>query len=135
MKPEFHRARIQESLEMIADAVNKGFETHQRTIGFHASAAAIDLLHLFLQGRHLLTPGTQIQHQWFRSQKRAREKLSFDFSEKDRVIQLLYYIEKARDELCYGRPCPAQLVREVLEHFAELREIFRLQGVRETDEA
>jgi hypothetical protein len=135
MKQEFHLDRIRESLEMIADSVTKGAATHQRTIGFHASAASLDLLHLYLFEKKLITAGTQLQHQWFRSQKRAREALSFDFQEKDRVIQLLYYIEKARDTLCYGRPCPMEQVREVLDHFNQLREIFRSLGVHEPDEA
>ena len=132
MKIEFHLDRIRESLEMIEEAVTKGAATHQRTIGFHTSAAAVDLLHLYLSQQKLLTSGSQLLHQWFRSQKQARAHLSFDFPEKDRIIQLLYYIEKARDTLCYGRPCPLEEVREVLAHFNQFRELLRSLGVQES---
>lgn len=129
MKPTLHLARYRESLEAIEFAVDRGLATHQRSIGFHTSSAGVDLLSLFLFQEKLITPGTQVQHTWFRSTKRAREKLSFDFPNKDRIIALLVQVEGHRDNFCYGSDQPVGHVRAVLTAFQELRDLFRSMGV------
>lgn len=129
MKSEFHLSRYRESLEAIEFAVDRGLATHQRSIGFNTSSAAVDLLSLYLFGVKLITSGTQIQHTWFKSTKRAYEKLAFAFPNKDRIIILLTKIEPRRDAFCYGVDQPVADVRAVLDAFHELRELFRAMGL------
>lgn len=79
--------------------------------------------------RKLITPGTQIQHQWFRSSKRAHEKVPFEFPEKSRILALLQAIETARDPFCYGAIQSVEEIRRVFTLFQELRAVFRTLGV------
>lgn len=129
MKSAFHLARYRESLEAIEFAIDRGLATHQRNIGFNSSSAAVDLLSLYLFQEKLLSPGTQVQHTWFRSAKRAHEKLAFPFPNKDRVLELMIAMEAQRDNFCYGVDQPVDEIRAVLASFHELRDLFRAMGV------
>lgn len=130
MKVEFHVTHYRESLDAIELAIERGLERNQRSIGFHTSAASVDLLSLYLFQERLITPGTQIQHSWFRSEVRAREHLAMDFPDKDRVFELMAQIEAARDGLCYGRPRPIDEVQRTIETFQKLRTLFEAMGLR-----
>ena len=79
MKLEVHKAHFRESVEALDIAVERGVAQRQRTVGFNTSAASMDLLSLYLFREELITPGTQIQHQWFRSRRLTQQHLAFDF--------------------------------------------------------
>ena len=129
MKIDAHVARYLESLEGIEIAVDRGIATHQRSIGFHASSAAVDLLSIYLFQEKLVSPGTQVQHTWFKSRERADEKLPFTFPNKPRVLTLMITIEEQRDKFCYGTDQPLAKIHAVLDAFHELRDLFASMGV------
>ena len=103
MKIEDHLRNINESLEEIGNAVIKGIENKQRTIGFNCSVAGVEMLEVYLHKIEIINPGTIIKHEWFNSIRRANESLNFDFPNKDKIISLLIKIEEKRNILCYGK--------------------------------
>ena len=60
MNIENHYKRLNESLE-------KGILERQRTIGFHTSAASMDLLEMLLHKNNLIDRGFVIKHEWLKS--------------------------------------------------------------------
>lgn len=133
MNIETHLEAVQEILETIAECVEKGIEKKQRSIGFHTSLGSIEMLELYLHKIGSLPFTFRLNHAWMKSQKKIREKLSFDFPNKDEIIELMYYIEKNRDVLCYGKRVPRAKIKEQLDYFHELRDIFKRLGLDEID--
>lgn len=128
---ENHKIRLRESLELITWAITHGAVHYQRTIGFHSSAAAVDLLNIYLHQENLLDTSSDINHRRLRSQRMLKEALPFDFPNKTRTIEILCAIEAARDNLCYGRPQPEPQVEATLAAFAQLRALFGRMGAHE----
>lgn len=128
---ENHKIRLRESLELITWTITNGAVEHQRTIGFHASAAAVDLLNIYLHQENLVDASSDINHRRLRSERMLKETLPFDFPNKARTIELLCAVEGTRDNLCYGRPQPESQVEATLAAFAELRKLFRQMGAHE----
>ena len=75
-KEEFDDA---ESIEVIEESIDKDIKERQRTIGFNASAAAIDMLEIMLHETGHISTGFVIKHEWFNSKNKIKEKFSFDF--------------------------------------------------------
>ena len=126
-----HKIRLRESLELITWSVGRGVETYQRTIGFHSSAASVDLLNIYLHQATLLDTSSDITHRRMGSERMLREALPFDFPQKAPLIQFLCAVEAARSRLCYGRPQAAAVVQESVTAFGELRRIFHDLGANE----
>ncbi|MBI4142218.1 hypothetical protein HY484_04795, partial [Candidatus Woesearchaeota archaeon] len=97
-----HLENLKESIQEIQNAVRSGLKDKQRTIGFHTSAGAIDMLEIILHEKNLIDPGAIIKHEWFNSAKKVQEKLPFDFPEKRDIVELICKIENLRNTLCYG---------------------------------
>lgn len=130
MKEELHKRNLEESLAVINDCVEKGLiSERQRTIGFHCSAAAVDLLEIILHKHHLISPGTQLKHDWFGSENKIKEKLSFDFPHKKDIIALIMAVEKNRNMLCYGKPQPEKEIEQLIINFKKLVKIAEDEGV------
>ena len=108
MNIESHRRAIRESLELINESIQRGLEERQRTIGFHCSVAAVDMLELFLHSNGIIDPGKTIKHDFFTSERKALEKLTFSFEKKHEIVKLPVELESRRNSLCYGRPMPRQ---------------------------
>src|SRR3990167_2817163 len=98
MKIESHLENLKESLREIEEAVTKGLLQKQRTLGFHASAGAIDILEIILHKNNLIDPGFVIKHEWFNSKKKIAEKLPFDFPKKREILECIVKIEAARNK-------------------------------------
>ena len=130
MNIEGHRRAIRESIEEIKDAVQKGVMERQRTIGFHCSVAAADMLEIFLHEQNLIDPGTTIKHEFFASARKAEERISMEFKEKETIIGLMVELESKRNALCYGRPQPKENIEQYLLTFTKLRRIFDMLGVK-----
>ncbi|MEK6857220.1 MAG: hypothetical protein AABX39_01390 [Nanoarchaeota archaeon] len=124
MKIEEHLRALKESVEEIEDAISKGSEKRQRTIGFHTSAGAVDMIEIILHKRKLIDPGFIVKHEWFNSDRKIKEKISFEFPAKSRIINLIKSIEKERNKLCYGRAKTQSILSEVILNFFKLKEIF-----------
>lgn len=125
MQEAAHLRNIKESIEEIEGAIHFGIEKRQRTIGFHCSAAAADLLELYLHKKGLLPPAHILKHEWFASANKLNEKLPFDFEKKLEIFELVVGIEKRRNVLCYGTQQPESSIGETLEKFNKLRALFQ----------
>lgn len=131
MKIEGHKKRLKESLDLIQESIEKGIIERQRTIGFHTSAASADMLEMLLHKKSLIDPGFVIKHEWLKSKKKTKEKLSFDFPKKKEIIDLICNIEEKRNSLCYGKPQEAEIIQEVIDDFNKLKDIFKEEGINE----
>ena len=131
MNIDTHLEILKETFLTIELCIERGIENHQRTIGFHTSLGSVEMLEAFLHKKNLLSSGARMNHTWMKSKKRINEKIPFDFPRKEEIVDLLYYIEKNRDELCYGKKVASSKTEEQIEHFNRLREIFREVGLNE----
>lgn len=131
MLVENHKVRLRESLRYIALAIAEGPTESQRTIGFHASAASVDLLNIYLHQTGRLDLSADISHRKLRSQRLLDEAMPYDFPDKALLCDLLIQIENARDGLCYGRLQAEASVEKTLKAFGELRAHFRTLGAHE----
>jgi len=130
MKIEDHLRNINESIEEISNAVKKGIENKQRTIGFNCSVASVEMLEVYLHKLELINPGAIIKHEWFSSARRANESLDFDFPDKEKIINLLFKIEEKRNNLCYGKKQLISEIEYVLNLFYEIKSLFEKSGLK-----
>ena len=128
MKLETHYANLHESMEEIENAIKKGIAKKQRSIGFHASAAAADIYEIILHQKNLITPGFLVKHNWFAAKNKIKTKLPYDFPEKEEIIALIMSIEEERNKLCYGSPRSEEEIKKVIENFNKLKIKFRAMG-------
>lgn len=131
MKPQSHLQRIKESLTKIEESVQGDLTLSQMTIGFHTSAAAANLLELYLHTQNFVDNTFRFQHNWMKSKNIMKEKLPFQFPHKDDVVSLICIIEKNRDKLCYGTVQPEEQVIAQIEAFNQLKKIFKELGIDE----
>ena len=131
MKIESHLENLKESLAVIEESIIKGLIERQRTIGFHTSAASVDLLEMLLHKNSLIDPGFIIKHEWLKSKNTIKEKFSFNFPKKEEILDLIYEIEEKRNILCYGKPQKIEIIQEVLNNFNQLKRLFKEVGVNE----
>ncbi|MBI2669389.1 hypothetical protein HYX14_06120 [Candidatus Woesearchaeota archaeon] len=130
MNEEDHRKAVRESLEVIKEAVYKGMEQRQRTLGFHCSAVAIDLLELFLHQQNCISPGKILKHDFFSSEKKALRKLPEEFPDKEKVIAMVVKLEAKRNSLCYGKRKPKKDVEEYLALFRTIQQFLETKGIK-----
>jgi len=124
MKIESHLENLRESTREIEEAIRKGLLQKQRTIGFHTSAGAIDMLEIMLHKNNLVDAGFVIKHEWFKSKKKIAEKFHFNFSDKEEIIKLVTNIENMRNKLCYGKRVKEKELENVVQNFNKLKELF-----------
>lgn len=134
MNIEAHLRNLKESLEEIKEALEKGIERRQRSIGFHTSVAACDMLEILLHKLKLIDPGFVIKHDWFDSEKKIKEKIRVEFPMKKEILDLMHKIETQRNLLCYGKPKDKETIRKIIILFNELKEIFKEVGLNELRE-
>jgi len=121
---EEHR-RVQEELEEdINEKINRNIITkRQKIIGFATSEASANLFAILLHKLDLITAGFNVNHKFFASLERAKEKFSFDFPTKEKILDLLVKQEKYRDLLCYGKNKSESIVKEATKNYFELKKI------------
>lgn len=120
---EEHEKNIKELTEDINEKVRSNLIVErQKLIGFSTSEIACDLFALLLHKKNLISPGFNINHRFFVSEKRAREKFGFDFPEKEKLLPLLVKQEKYRTLLCYGREKEIHVVVEAIENMNKIKE-------------
>ena len=129
MKLDSHKASIKESMEELAAAVNRGVESRQKTIGFHCSSVAVNMLEIYLHSKNLIDPGFQLKHNDFGSEKMAYDKLPFAFENRENIVKLSVEIEKKRNTLCYGKQQPKVNIEKFMEAFSELKDLLSDMGV------
>lgn len=130
LKEELHIRNLEESISVINECVERGWIIErQRTIGFHCSAAAVDILEILLHKHHLISPGAQLKHDWFASENKIKEKLNFEFPHKNEIIPLIMAVEKSRNLLCYGKPQPEKEIEKIVLDFKKLVKIAEEEGM------
>jgi len=130
MKIEDHLRNIRESLEVIKESIQRGIEERQRSIGFHTSTASVEMLEVFLHKDNLLNPSSILKHEWFSSIRKAKEKLPYDFRDKEEIINLLINIENKRNLLCYGKKQPIEIIEDILNDFNNIKSLFERGGLK-----
>lgn len=128
MNIEAHKRALKESLDEIKDAVQAGIERKQRTIGFHCSAAAVDMFELWLHQEGLIDPGTTIKHDIFTSFRKAEEKLPA-FDRKNEILKLMVGLEGKRNALVYGKAQTKDSIEDYIGVFNRLKEMLFDMGV------
>lgn len=119
-----HLENLKESVQDIELAVKLGLMEKQRSLGFHTSAAAADMVEIILHEKKLIDPGFVIKHEWFNSPRAIAEKFPFDFPQKEEILHLVAKIESVRNKLCYGKRQDEKLLEQVLNDFNKLKELF-----------
>jgi len=130
MNVEDHLRNISESLEVLKENIQKGIEKRQRSIGFNTSLCAVEMLEVFLHKENLLHPSSLLKHNWFGSVRKAHQKIEFDFLDKSKIINLICKIEDKRNSLCYGNQKSLFEIKETLNYFNELKELFESKGLK-----
>src|SRR3989344_1505962 len=120
MKIEHHLENLKESIREVESAVKEGLIHKQRTLGFHSSSAAIDMLEIILHKNKLIDPGFVIKHEWLNAKRKTEEKLPFCFSKKDEILKSIMRIEAVRNRLCYGKRGEEKELEEIAKEFFKL---------------
>lgn len=124
MKIESHLENLKESIREVELAIESGLSKKQRSLGFHTSAAAIDMLEIILHKNNLIDPGFIIKHEWFNSKRIISEKFNFNFPHNIEMLELISKIEKARNIFCYGKRQDESVLEETVQNFNKLKKIF-----------
>ncbi len=124
-----HKRRIKEHTEELQEAVNIGVEKRPVTVGFHASACAMEILEMYLHLANLISTGKKVNHIWFRRPQEKQKieplierKLPVSFPDKEKVYSLIYTVEDSRDNLVYGKPAKGE-VETVFIAFQKLKAV------------
>ena len=124
MKIESHLENLKESVREIESAVKVGLSEKQRSIGFHTSAGAIDMLEIIFHHFNLIDPGFVIKHEWFNSARLVEEKIPFIFPKKKEILDLIMKVESVRNKFCYGKRQDEFSLEEVVHDFIKLKDLF-----------
>ncbi|HLC80738.1 MAG TPA: hypothetical protein VJG31_03110 [Candidatus Nanoarchaeia archaeon] len=124
MKIESHLENLKESVREIERIIQSDLTGNQRSLGFHASAAAVDMMEIILHQENLIDWGFIVKHEWFNSPNKIREKFPFDFPRKKEMIFLASRIEGVRNNFCYGKRQEEILLESLVSDFNKLKEIF-----------
>jgi hypothetical protein len=134
MKIESHKANLKESLKEIENAVKAGLEEKQRTVGFHTSAACVDMFEIYLHKLSLLSWDSIIKHEWFLSKRKIEEKVPFDFPGRSELIEMIRGIEMKRNNLCYGKRRTFEELATLVEDFNKVKKKFEALGITIEDD-
>lgn len=95
----------------------------QNIVGFAVSEGAVNMFAYFLHKKQLISPGFNVKHNIFASQKRAESQFPFLFSHKDELLKALVRVEMLCDRLCYGKKKPEAEVEEAVSLFFQIKKI------------
>jgi|SRR3989344_4027666 len=130
MLKENHIRIIKEGFSVIEWSVDQGIEEKQTTIGFQTSLIAVNMLELYLHEKNLLKPDYLLKHEWFKSKNKLKEKLSFYFEGKDKILDLMFSMEEKMNILCYGKKQSLNLINKSLEDLYRLKDLIESLGVK-----
>lgn len=134
MKLEEHKKALEEHLQNINDAVDKGIEKNQRNIGFNISQGSVELFSIFLHKLHLIeSSGDQLDHRIFKKKNLIEKKLPSDFPSKNKILEIMKIIELERIALCYGSRKSKERIEKILIKFNELRKLIN-EGIKNARE-
>ena len=126
---EEHEKTVREVIEDIEEKIRLDIIVkRQKIIGFSVSEASTNLFAIFLHKQKLISPGFNVNHSFFASQKRAEQTFPSDFKNKGKILQILVKIEELRNRLCYGRDKEAKEVNEAIKLLFELKKLLEEQN-------
>jgi len=136
MTTEDEHKTIQDELEEdINEKINRGIiGKRQKLIGFSTSEASANLFARLLHKLKLISPGFNVNHRFFASMEKAKDKFDFDFKNKEDILDLLVRQEIYRDKLCYGKSKDESLVKEAIENYFKLKELVEKELKEENGE-
>ena len=134
MKIEKHEEALKEVYETIDQALSdpKGILGHQRRIASMMSMGMQQAIELYFHKLHIIKPGTQLKHEWFKlDEKNIRNRLSpiltKNLEEIPKINEILFLsmkIESDRNDLVYGTPLEDdKKLKEKIDVFLELKNL------------
>ena len=123
MKIEEHEKAVEEHDRNIKRCIDDGIEKNQRNLGYNISQSSIERLSMHLLRLKIVQVSINFDHRIFKHSKSVKEKLSLDFPEKTKILDIMRKIEEKRSVLCYGRRKPEKEVIEMLNLYDKLKEI------------
>ena len=122
--PESHIKNIRELLKDIEEKIRSDLIIErQKIIGYAASEISCDLLALLLHRKNLISPGFNVNHRFFASEKSARERFDFNFPRKDELIPLLVSQDNYRTLLCYGRMKERKTIEDAISNMLKIKKL------------
>ena len=119
-----HREILRELLDDIDEKIrNDLLVERQKILGFALSEATCHMLAILLLSKKLISSGFMINHRYFSSEKRAFERLGFDFEKKNEILAKMVKQEELRDKLCYGNNKERDLIEKAIRNMYALKEI------------
>jgi len=127
MKIEEHEKAYKEHLENLNKSIDEGIKENQRNIGYNISQGSVELFAIYLHKLRLLqSSGDQFDHRVFKNKALIEKKISFEFLNKKKVLDLMEGIELERNAICYGTRKPEKRIKEAIAKFQELRKLINL---------
>jgi len=131
MKVEDHEIAFKEHLDSLSKAIEEGIEENQRNIGYNVSQGSVELFAIYLHKLRLLQDsGDQFDHRVFKNKSLIDKKIPPEFLDRDKILEIMRFIESNRNIICYGKRKPEKQIKEIIKKFQELRRIinFNLNG-------
>lgn len=123
MKIEEHEKALDEHERNTKRCVDDGIEKNQRNLGYNVSQASVEMLSIYLLKLRVVQVSVNFDHRIFKHSKSVKEKLSFDFPEKAKILELMRKLEEKRALLCYGKRKPEKEAAEMLDIYGKLKDI------------
>ncbi|MDP2925074.1 MAG: hypothetical protein Q8N99_01755 [Nanoarchaeota archaeon] len=121
---EEHTEIIKECMDDINEKIKSNLVyERQKIIGFASSESATNLFAVFLHSKNLIEPSFSVNHRFFFSIKIAEKKFDIDFSNKDKILDLLVKQEDFRNKLCYGKRKNIETVNSAIKNLFELKNL------------
>lgn len=121
-----HRNAVKEFENDIQEKIKLNLlSERQKIIGFAASEASVNCFAILLHRKNLISEGFSVNHRWFASIERAREKFPFDFPKKNKLLELLVTEDRLRERLCYGKAKSADEVETAIKTFFEIKTLVK----------
>ncbi len=123
MKIEEHQKAVEEHERNIRRCVEESVNENQRNLGYNISQASIESFSIYLLKLKLVPVSVNYDHRIFKNSASIKSKISFDFPEKTKILELMRKIEEKRSLLCYGKRKPLKDVEEMINLHNELKNI------------
>ena len=134
-------AEVVKALKEVEDTIDEALKgnllDYQRRLMLMVSLGLQHLIELYFHRLHIIKPGAQVKHEWFKmGDKNATLRLSAVLTKKIdeipnimEIISVAREIEKERNEIVYGAPLKDDAVlRSKISEFLEIKKL--VEGVK-----
>lgn len=124
MKRDEHIMALKEHIRNLEDCIERGLVDNQRNIGYNASQGSIELFSIYMHHLNLVGPSSEKwDHRIFKSLKKMKEAIPYEFPQKVEILSLMTTIEEKRNILCYGKRRTEKEIRKVIVSFQEIKRL------------